>query len=1232
MKKILGLDLGVGSIGWSVIQKSENQEEKSAILGMGSRIVPLSTDDADQYMKGKAITKNHDRTVKRTIRKGLDRYQLRRSYLLRTLEKLGMKPTGALWKLPMCQLWQLRADAAVPGKQLSLEEIGRVLCHLNQRRGYRHSKSDETDNKQQSDYVSQVNARYQEAIQEGKTVGQYLYSRLQASEQKADKGSFYTYRIKEKVFPRQAYQAEFDAIMEVQKGFYPSVLTEDIIDELRNQVIFYQRPLKSCKHLVALCEFEKRQYVNPEGKIVSGGPKVAPRTSPLFQVCKVWESINNVVLTNRKNEKLYPSREQKEKMFDYMQSNPKLTATALMKIMGLTKTSGWSAGENVGRGLEGNKTRVDLLKALEGLGKDQIERLLSFTLETEPSKVVDTETGEILPQIKDSFEKEPLYRLWHLLYSVEDKEDLFRALRNQFGIDDEAVLDRLYKLDFVKPGYANKSAKSMRRILPFLQQGYMYSDACAKAGFRHSESLNKEEKEQKTYLEQLPIIKKNELRQPVVEKILNQMVHVVNGVYAEYGRMDEIHIEMARELKQSQEQRSDAWSSNGKQEKENKRVAGIIQSEYGLYPSRVKVEKYKLWEEAEHRCMYCGRSLGAGEFLKGIDAEVEHIIPRSLYFDNGFSNKVCACRDCNAKKGNQTAYDFMVSMMPDKLEEYEDRIAKYLEEKRISRRKRDYLLMKKEDIPQDFIERQLRQSQYIARKAAEMLGEICADVVYTGGGITALLRHVWGYDNILHDLNFTRFKDAGLTETYEVEHKGQIIKRERIMGWSKRSDHRHHAIDALVIACTSRSVIQKINTLSASSQEIHKEISAPKGDWEGRKMLDQWILEQPHFSLLEVQQKAAGIMVSFKAGKKVASWGRRYIRKNGKRVLVQKNILVPRGALSEESVYGQIQRLVENQPLKELFTHPETIVKQHIRRLVEKRIADFGGDSKKALASVKKKPIYIHDGKDELTYASCYRKEIVIKYPVSAVLDSKANKEKLLKTIDSVVDGGMKSRLKLLLERFNYNVSELMKEGVYWDDAKTIPIQTIRCFTGLSAVEPVRVGPDGEPEAFVKPGNNHHVAIYEDASGNLQEHVVTFWSAAERKKKGLPVVIKRPYEIWERIDRGELSDLDVSKLPARDWVFKESMQQNEMFVLGMTDEEFSDAIRLKDYAALAEHLYRVQKLAKSDYYFRRHTETTVETGDIAKAKAYFRVNSLNSWMQLYPKKVIVNHIGIMSGI
>ncbi len=1202
MKQILGLDLGVGSVGWSLIQTDDNGIP-TQILGMGSRIVPLSTDDANEFSRGNAISKNQKRTQKRTQRKGYDRYQLRRSLLTQKLSELGMLPDERLIKLPVMDLWQLRADAATEDKRITLPEIGRVLYHINQKRGYKHARSDDSEEKNQREYVQSVNARHEQIRKEGLTIGQFFAKALRENEQIGENGMpFYTYRIREQVFPRAAYLEEFDKIMACQRVFYPDILTEENIRKIRDEIIFYQRPLKSCKHLVAHCEFSLHEYKTTDGRSVISGPKVAPRSSPIFQVCKIWESINNLVLRNREGE-VYPfTKEERQRIFDFMDNHDRLTATDLYKILGISKKDGWWAGKAIGKGLQGNTTKTTLAKCLH----DRTD-LLRFNLETVDSKQIDTETGEVLRTISPSFENEPLYRLWHIIYSMPEKNEIKAALRRQFGIEDNETLDCLASIDFVKAGYGNKSARFIREILPYLISGLKYSEACDYIGINHSNSLTREENEARRLLDRLPQIQKNELRQPVIEKILNQMVAVVNALLDQYGHIDEIRVELARELKQSRDERNETFLNINKRERENNVIGQRIQ-EYGLSPTRSRIQKYRLWEESKHLCFYCGQPVGVTEFLSGSGVEIEHIIPRSLFFDDSFANKICACRKCNAEKNNRTAFDYMKSKSDGEFEKYTRRIEQYYTDKAISKTKRERLLTAAKDIPQDFIDRQLRQSQYISKKAVDMLKLVCRNVWTTSGSVTDFLRHVWGYDSILHDLNLPRYRDGGLAD-------------DKIPDWTKRLDHRHHAIDALTIASTRQSYIQRLNHLNTERDIMFAEADKQSESWQGkRSLLEEWTESRPHFSVDAVKEATDGILVSFKSGKKVATPGKRYLYQGGKKQLIQDGLMIPRGPLSEESVYGRIHSLEKEQPIKKLFENPETIFKPYIRKLVEERIESCGGDRKKALDSVKKQPIWLDEKKTiQLTHATCISNQFVIRYPVSSL---KA------KDIGSIVDGRIR---RIIQKRVDEDGEKALKMPLFADEAKTIQIHSVRLFTGLQQVEPLRFE-NGVPVGFVKPGNNHHVAIYKDQDGRLFEHIVTLWHAVERKRYGIPVIIEDTNAVWDKVLGQELPEAFLNGLPKPGAKLVLSLQQGEMFILGMPEEEYEYAMKARDFRKLNKYLYRVQKIASSDYCFRYHIETVLDDSKEAlRMHKFYRCQSLQSLVRLFPHKVRISILGEILG-
>ncbi len=527
-------------------------------------------------------------------------------------------------------------------------------------------------------------------------------------------------------------------------------------------------------------------------------------------------------------------------------------------------------------------------------------------------------------------------------------------------------------------------------------EGDKYSEAMSYAGYEHSNSLTKDENLKRKLLDALKPIEKNSLRQPIVEKILNQMVNVVNAIIEKYGKPYEIRVELARELKQSKEERNDITSLNAANEIINKEITKRL-IELGLPSKKKNIEKYKyifpirsvINKEGKvespklknaiicNQCIYCGNNFSLSEAINGDICDVDHIIPKKLLFDDSQTNKVLVHRKCNQNdKSDKTAYDFIRAKGDGELERYLLRVDDWYKRGIISGGKRIKLLVSHEDylerknknkvtetdkkIWEDFINRQINETRYISSKAIEMLQTICYNVWATSGTITAELRHLWGWDEITMNLQFEKYKQLGLTEMveWESDHGKNKHQKEVISGWTKRDDHRHHAIDALTIACTKQGYIQRFNTLNAEKtrEEMWAEIESRSVTFsEKRSLLEKYIISEQPIAVAVVQEAVANILISFKSGKKVAVVGKRKEGKRGNKKVVQTGIIIPRGSLSEESVYGKIQTIDEKKPLKYIFENSQLILKPFIKQLVEERIEGHKGDIKKALASLKKR-------------------------------------------------------------------------------------------------------------------------------------------------------------------------------------------------------------------------------------------------------------------------------------
>jgi CRISPR-associated endonuclease Csn1 len=567
-----------------------------------------------------------------------------------------------------------------------------------------------------------------------------------------------------------------------------------------------------------------------------------------------------------------------------------------------------------------------------------------------------------------AFEQQSSYQLWHLLYSYEGddsasgNETLYRLLKEKYGFKLEYA-QILANVAF-QDDYGSLSTKAIRKIMPFIKEN-KYNEACAIAGYNHSSSVTKDENLKRELKEKLDELPKNSLRNPVVEKILNQLVNVVNtlidtyserdsktGKITNYFKFDEIRIELARELKKNAKERAELTQSVNKAKDNHEKFRKTLQSEFGiLNPTRNDIIRYKLYLELApngYKTLYTDTYIPQ-EKLFSKEFDIEHIIPKARLFDDSFSNKTIEVRQANIDKSDATAFDYVRSRLGDKaLNDYISRIESIHKDNKISKAKYKKLLMKGDEIGEGFIERDLRESQFIAKKAKNMLLEICRTVVSTSGSITNKLREDWGLINIMQELNFKKYKKLGLTEIIETKDGNT---KERIIDWTKRNDHRHHAMDALTIAFTKHSLIQYLNYLNARKNEKHKlhgniiriEQKETYKDDKGKRLFKS---PMPHFRT-EAKKHLENVLISFKAKNKVVTRNKNKAHGSTKVQIA----LTPRGQMHKETVYGKIQRY-ETKIIKIGPSCNESVLqnvcKKKYREALLKRLYEFDNDPKKA--------------------------------------------------------------------------------------------------------------------------------------------------------------------------------------------------------------------------------------------------------------------------------------------
>lgn len=1100
-----------------------------------------------------------------------------------------------------------------------------------------------------SGYLGAISDRSKNLYFKKQTVGQYLMAMLAKNPNAS---------LKNQVFYRQDYLDEFNRIWEKQAESHPE-LTDDLKKEIRDVVIFYQRRLKSQKDLISYCEFESSEkevvLENGKKKIVLVGCKVIPRSSPLFQDFKIWQQLNNVEISVRRGSrkkdyclvegKRLLLAEEKELLATELSIKEKLSKTEILNLLFEKPTD----LELNFKFLDGNKTGYAMYKAysdiMERTGHNPINFKDSAHDICEQVSTVFAYLGWKTDYLKfdssSSLDKQGYYRLWHLLYSFEGDNTemgngkLIQKIMDWTGMDKEYAM-LLANVSFLED-YGNLSAKAISNILPHLKEGNQYDVACTYAGYRHSKaSLTKEEIENKVLKDKLEILPKNSLRNPVVEKILNQMVNVVNSLIQTYGRPDEIRVELARELKKNAKEREELTKAIEFTTKLHEEYKKILREEFGLaHISRNDIIRYKLYEELKdngYKTLYSNTYIPKEKLFSG-EFDIEHIIPKARLFDDSLSNKTIELKSVNIAKGKMTAYDFVLEKYGEQSsEEYRNKCETLFKDKKTKLGK---LLMRESEIPGGFIDRDLRNTQYIARLALQMLSEISRRVVATTGSITDKLREDWQLVDVMKELNWNKYKSLGLVEYFE-DRDGRKIGR--IKDWSKRNDHRHHAMDALTVAFTKDVFIQYFNNVNASQQPNSNEEAIKNKYLNNGRVLPPIPLDEFRSEAKRCMQE---LLISIKSKGKVVT---NNVTINGKKKTVKVQ-QTPRGQLHEETIYGkQKQYATKVEKVNASFNAEKIamVAKKAYREALLSRLNEFGGDTKKAFTgknSLEKNPIWIdkmHTCRvPEKVKLVFFEEQYTVRKPVDASLN-----------VDKVVDVRIR---KMLQERLanegKTGLSNLEENPIWLNKEKGISVKRVT-ITGVSNAEAIhekhdkdgRFILDGEgkpiPVDFVNTGNNHHVAIYRkpvlDKAGNpkldengdiqfeLDEVVVSFYEAVTRANLGQPVI-----------------DKDYRR--SEGWQFLYSMKQNEYFVFPNEETGFDPKeIDLKDpanYALISPNLFRVQTMSRvtygtsviRDYKFRHHLETILNDSKDLKDIVYKQYKTLSFANGFV--KVRINHIG-----
>lgn len=908
----------------------------------------------------------------------------------------------------------------------------------------------------------------QEIDRSDKTVGAFIYDHLLQNPKQKIKGKLV------RTIERKFYKEELKTILQKQSEFHPEfndenllndcarelyrhneqhqeiLLTKDLAHLILQDIIFYQRPLKSKKSLISNCSLETRKYKDKEGNEIVSPLKVIAKSNPYYQEFRLLQWLQNLEIYRKDDDQkvtqeFISSLEDKEALWEFLNSKKEIKQEQVIEFL------------------------LKYERDLKRVPKDEIAKYRWNYVEdkiypgNETRALIQSRLDKVENVPVDFLNSENELALWHIIYSVTDKLEYEKALAKfaqKHQLNEGQFVDAFKRFPPFKSDYGSYSEKAIKKLLPLMRFGRYWNydeidegsknriekiltgqyDAkiknrvrekaqhlTAESDFqnlplwltqyvvysRHSEAAVTGKWNSAADLEQyLNEFKQHSLRNPIVEQVITETLRVVKDIWTKYGKgekdfFSEIHIELGREMKLPASERKRMTRQITDNENTNLRIKALLaemaldpqvenvrpyspmqQSLLKLYeeaaldaeenidddilkisktaqPSSADLKRYKLWLEQKYRSPYTGQIIPLNKLFTP-EYEIEHIIPQSIYFDDSFSNKIICEAAVNNLKGNRIGLAFIKAhhgTIVDcgggkraqifSVEAYEDFVKQNYSK---NRAKRSKLLM--EEIPEKMIERQMNDTRYISKYISGLLSNIVRDdavdsnddgvnsknLLPGNGKVTTRLKQDWGLNDVWNDLILTRFERMNeLTQTNDFTAWNETHQKflptvpiELSKGFSKkRIDHRHHAMDALVIACATRDHINLLNNESAKSDTKRYDLNrklrhyekavynqAETGERIEREVPKDFIKPWPNFTV-DAKNALEQIVVSFKQNLRVINKATNYYEsykdengnlrigtdgkpKKGKIAQKGTNWAI-RKSLHKETVSGQVQ-------------------------------------------------------------------------------------------------------------------------------------------------------------------------------------------------------------------------------------------------------------------------------------------------------------------------------------
>ena len=742
LKYVVGLDIGITSVGWATLLL-DSQDEPVRILDLNSRIF----DKAEVPKTGASLAapRRMARGVRRRLRRRKFRLHRVRQYILRhhILDKAGLE---CLYK-PKTDIDIFALRTAGLDRLLEPEEWARILLYMAKHRGFKSNRKSASDASDDGDMLDAIR-KNKEVLSKYRSVGEMFDKDEKFSDHKRNKGGSYEFTV-----ARSMLVDEIKLLFEKQRDFGLAFAEKDAEEEyielFSAQRNFDEGPGgdspyggNQIEKMIGLCTFEGKN-----------GEKRAPKASYAFMATNLWQKINQIRIIEKGTERPLTA-EEAGKIDEKAWKKEAMTYKDIRSEISLGDEASF-------KGLPYKWTETD---------KEETESKVKFSLVKE---------YHTLRKVLDKVEKNRILQLSHddidniaYIFSVYKNDDKIREALEETDLDSKDI-DVLIEHLGTFSKFGHLSLKACYKILPYLEQGMVYSDACTAAGYDFRKSAQGS-------IADIP--------NPVVKRAISQTMKVLKAIKQKYGCPPvEIHIEMARELAKSFDELQKITKSIEENQSHNERIKERLQKEFNVpYPSGQDIVKLKLYEEQNETCAYSQKHIDAAKLFHDPNyAEVDHIIPYSRSFDDTYNNKVLVLTAENRQKGNRTPMEYLSGD-----EARKKQFVAWVKSDIKKPRKRENLLREKftADAENDWKARHLQDTQYISRFMLNYLQnnyELTPGntdrrrrIIPVNGAVTAYVR-----------------KRLGISK---IRENGDL----------------HHAVDAAVIAAVTQGVVNSVSRYS----------------------------------------------------------------------------------------------------------------------------------------------------------------------------------------------------------------------------------------------------------------------------------------------------------------------------------------------------------------------------------------------------------------------------------